>query len=395
MAIPPRNTASSLIFSVCAWISPAIPMAHAADTPITCPGPGMLAGGGGYRMTQDIHCSNGLRWLSDNKFLDLGGFILTAAGTVPANHITLRNGTLYTPGLFWLGSGGTLAKLTVVAQYPGTTSFLIETADRFSANQCSFINAPGVALDFYFGQGGTVRNSTFIGNRYAISLQKGGETLGVTLQNNLFIGNTFGINLYNENSAGVNNNRISANTFQGNDIGINVRAKPEAGPPHPSMRGNRFLDNQFVANRHAGIYINIACDPNLPANAPCPGQNSLVGGNRFYGNGYISAPDYPDIDDGVTAMASRGHTFPYPSGLSGWKFAYNTANMNADLGLEVDGVVDGGGNSAKLNLDSAQCSGVDCGPGTGLLDARAMDAAGLAAPPGQLQFEHGVRPAQP
>ena len=86
--------------------------------------------------------------------------------------------------------------------------------------------------------------------------------------------------------------------------------------------------------------------------------------NQFNRNGFASDKGELDDDDGVVAQAYFTSGEAYPSGLAGVTLVNNRANRNANLGFDVNGVTDGGGNTAKFNGDPAQCDGVVCGSNT-------------------------------
>jgi hypothetical protein len=72
-------------------------------------------------------------------------------------------------------------------------------------------------------------------------------------------------------------------------------------------------------------------------------------------------------DDGLTAravlrVAELTDRSPFLEGLSGVTLSNNRADRNADLGFDVEGVTDGGGQVAKFNVNPEQCRGVACRP---------------------------------
>lgn len=353
------------IFAICLSFAP--PAQALTNTPLDCPG--VVSVSGGYKLTRNSNCgSNVITWLENNKFLDLGGFTLTAKAIATGgngstgNGIAIRNGTLVTDSIYWNGNGGVLTSLNLFTQSTAKTGFFIETGSNFTVNKCTFTNIPKVALSFYFGSGGKVLNSTFIGNSSAINLQRGNLNLGTQIQNNTFINNTQGISLWNEDFTGVNYNEISANLFLNNGLGISIKAEPPF-LGYPTMQGNQIVNNRFLFNTHAGIYINVKCEAG-PSILCSPG-GMVVQGNQFDYNGYTASPSFPDINDGVKALASytlSDKTIIYPAGLAGIILSRNRAYMNADLAFDVDGVTDGGGNTASFNKNPAQCEGVYCPP---------------------------------
>lgn len=336
------------------------PPAHAVtNTPLDCPG--VVTARGGYRLVQDSDCGRSLLWYEDNKFFDLGRFTfkVNSIETRGAD-LNIRNGTLKTNGIYWIDANGTLSNLRVtIADTP--LGFFIEAGSNFTVKNSAFENIPGVALSFYFGNGGTVRNSVFTGNWSAISIQRSSDVL---IENNKFIGNTRGVNLWDENLGGVNNNTISHNVFRENGTGINIDTHPGG---FPALQGNKIVNNNFIRSGYSGILIKVKCEDQalfgLPPDVICSAQDTVVRGNTFNQGGFALPTNSP-YDDGVTARASIAEfpslETPYPDGLVGVTLSNNRADRNADLGFDVAGVTDGGGNSAKFNGNPAQCDGLDC-----------------------------------
>ncbi len=341
------------------------PSAHAlTNTPLDCPG--VIAVQGGYRLTQDTACVL-FRWDENDKVLNLNGFNLTitGAGFYPSgNGLTIRNGKLHINYSRWDGFNGVLSNLSIVngGLYPNGT--LIEAGNNFTVKGCSFTK---IGLGFYYGSGGSVTNSRFIGSRTAISIQKSSNVL---IEKNQFIGNGNGVNLWNEDWRGVNYNIIRNNIFKGNEVGINILAKAGLLPGHIGMEGNQIVGNKISRSSRSGLLINTRCDTQRSPLPPlCLALNMSVSGNRFNRNGFGALTGLPvgvePDDDGVTARAyvlssDYRTTTPYPAGLSGITLTNNRADRNADLGFDVEGVTDGGGQVANFNGSPAQCIGVAC-----------------------------------
>jgi parallel beta-helix repeat protein len=346
------------------------PFAHAAtQTPLDCPG--VIAVKGGYRLTQDSNCGTGFSWAEDNKFFNLNGFTLTTDGISAGftTGLTIRNGVLRTNSMNWeFSDKGTLSNLTV-GSAGAPRGFFIEAGSNFTVKNSTFTNIPNIVLDFFFSAGGgTVRKSTFTGNGSAISIQRSN---GVLIEKNKFMGNSLGVNLYDENGAGVSNNKIRYNTFRENGVGINLSALPNA-EGLPVVDGNQIIGNNISRSSRSGILIEVTCEGFFTPPV-CPGQNTRVSGNRLSRNGFDALADLPageePDDDGVTAravlrVAGGPDRTPFPEGLSGVTLSNNRADRNADLGFDVEGVTDGGGQVAKFNVNPEQCRGVACRPRT-------------------------------
>jgi hypothetical protein len=351
--------------------SAATTLAPLAGTPLDCPS--VIAVPGGYRLTQDSTCTGLGGWNETNKFFSLNGFTLTIGNfAFMGDNLTMRNGAVKLNGNFRaFGKAGILSNLSIISiGGPLDNPFGLEAGTDFTVKNCAFSNFLTNALTFYYGDGGgSVKNSLFIGNKTAISIQHPDFGSGILIENNTFVRNGRGVNLYDEDSMGVNNNTIRHNTFQKNGVGINMFAHTAGYPTvHPSLQGNRIVGNRIDRNGNSGFYLRLTCRDSSPI--VCSGQNTLVSGNRFSRNGFASgstsAPD--DNDDGMTARAyfyNGPNNLPpgesYPEGLAGVKVAHNHADQNAYLGFDVNGVTDGGGNTGKLNGYLAQCDGVVCG----------------------------------
>lgn len=332
------------------------PLAHAVTlTPLDCPG--VIVVQGGYRLTQNTTCVSGFNWQENNKFFSLNGFTLrTASISVQGTGLTIRNGVLQTNGMDWAFSNkGTISNL-MVKNIGTPRGFFIEAGSNFTVKNSVFANIPGVVLDFYFGDGGTVRNSKFTRNGTAISIQKSN---GVLIEHNKFIGNNRGVNLWDEINGGVNKNKIRYSIFQKNEVGINILALPPVS--FPAMEGNQIVGNNISRSSHSGLFIQVACEISNPPMQPvCPAQHTKVSGNRLSHNGFGSLTGSPD-DDGITARATQwGTNIPYPDGLVGVTLSNNRADRNADLGFDVEGITDGGGQIAEFNKNPAQCDGLVC-----------------------------------
>ncbi|BBL75631.1 right-handed parallel beta-helix repeat-containing protein [Methylomagnum ishizawai] len=335
------------------------PSAQAAtNTPLDCPG--VIATPGGYRLTQNTACS--FLWMRDaNKIFDLNRFAFTGDITIHmSDQTTISNGTLRTNHTVWgCSNGGKLRNVRVVSA--GTPSSW-GTIDNASLVENSvFENIPATALGFgtWGGacrgySGGTVRNSAFTGNNIAVISWRP----DVLIEKNLFRRNSIGVGLHSGLEEDATNNMIRLNQFLNNRAGIHMENFDNGYRPL-TLQGNQILKNQFYHNATSGIVIELNCGtPSGNAPAPCPGQGTLIAGNQLISNGFGSPPEFPN-DDGVTARANI-QGMNHPDGLVGITLSGNSADRNADLGLDVPGATDGGGNRARFNGNPAQCDGVVC-----------------------------------
>jgi hypothetical protein len=327
--------------------------AAASGSPLDCEG--VVAVRGGYRLTEDTSCS--LTWIGDDEFLDLRGHTLTGGFRPQGHNQTVRNGTLITGRSDWsMASDFSVSRVTVRSA-PSSTwlGIAIEAGYNLRVDHSTFEGFPGLALDFYFGEGGTVRHSVFRGNRIAISIQQSSDVL---IENSSFIDNSVGVNLWPEDEYGVDRNTVQKNVFRGNGYGITIR---DDGPGFfpTGLQDNLIAKNLFQASGYSGISITRACSSgSTPSEVRCLGSGNVIRDNHLSGSGFQSPAEAP-YDDGITARGSIGST-PHPAALVGFTLSGNRAVGNADLGFDVLGVTDGGRNSAKLNGNPAQCEGLLC-----------------------------------
>jgi hypothetical protein len=330
-----------------------MPLAHAVtNTPLDCPA--VIAVPGGYRLTKNSTCP-GFSWHEDNKFFNLNGFTLTLGrADIDGEGLSMRNGGIQLKGLLFLEAARslTLSNLSIKGSNLGDQNY-IETGIDNTIKNCNFSNFSGVALMFYYGSGGRVTDSVFIRNKTGISIQRDNN---VMIENNIFVNNGRGVNLHNEYATGVNNNTIQHNTFQNNGVGINIH---EYLGHLPTMQGNRIIGNLIDRSSRSGLYIYLELE--CPSSIVCTSQNSLlVSKNQFSRNGFASDTGELDDNDGIVAQAFYYSGEAYPLALADVTLANNRADRNADLGFDVNGVTDGGGNTAHFNGNPAQCDGVVC-----------------------------------
>ena len=332
----------------------------ATNTPLDCDG--VVAVTGGYRLTHDSICGP-FRMTGNDEFFDLGGHTLTGSFRAQGDREVLRNGTLIqsAESSAEFTDGFTLSHVTlrVAVVSPPKPSIWLEAGSNFTVMHSKFVDIPGIALDFYFNTGGSIRRSSFTGNGYAISIQKSND---VVIQDNRFVDNQRGVNLRDEDGVGVNGNTILHNTFRGNDYGVYVEVR-DTGFVSTAVSNNTIRRNRFVNNGYSGIRITDTCEGPVQAVVCTSSAGNLIADNIFSGNGLRTPERLPD-NDGVTArayLAGNGtDLLSYPAGLAGFTLTHNRADHNADLGFDVLGVVDGGRNVANGNGNSSQCDGLAC-----------------------------------
>src|SRR5690606_31025224 len=102
----------------------------------------------------------------------------------------------------------------VAGDCPG---WCIDAGGGLTIEHSTFQDIGGTALNFYNGGGGTIRDSSFIGNGAGIVVDLDGRVL---MERNLFVGNRSGISLNTHDSEGVNDNTVAGNLFWGNGTGL-------------------------------------------------------------------------------------------------------------------------------------------------------------------------------
>ncbi|MEJ2579702.1 MAG: right-handed parallel beta-helix repeat-containing protein, partial [Kineosporiaceae bacterium] len=336
----------------------------AADI-VTSPGqcPGVRTVDGGFVLTENTTCN--VVWRDDATVFDLRGHMFKGELRIEGTDQTLRNGTLITERGLWNRSADLrVSHLRVQPPTPGGGgSFLVEAGHRTLVEYSTFLGAGKTALSFYFGDGGTVRRSTFRDNGRGVSVQRGD---GVVITENQFIGNDVGINLWDEDFAGVNRVRVNRNRITGSrmaGISLRMRYHDRRPPEYRPFQDGRIEDNLVSGSGAAGLDVTMQCVTKDPAE--CGDYSSVqVNRNTFRTNGSAPTDQAPWSNDGVTARSAYltydGKTSPLPEGLAFLRLRGNVAVHNAGHGFDVVGVTDGGRNVARGNGDPEQCLGLSC-----------------------------------
>jgi hypothetical protein len=352
------------------------PAQAAVDGPLSCAG--VVPVDGGYRLTTDTTCS--FTWSEDHVVLDLAGHTMTATVDADGQDQVIRNGTLRTDSLYLARSRGAVLRDLVVESVGNIDGFVIEAGSDLAVERSRFSGFRGITLDFYFGVGGSVTDSVFTGNRVAISVQ---GVDGVRVSGNRFVGNDVGVNLWNEDSPnrGV---RIDHNVFSASSsAAINVRGDLGTQEEGAAYDAVTIENNIARANPGFGLNVSVEC-PDADACAAVP---DVVGSLTVRRNSLSRGGQ-----DGMRAAGALGYgvdRVDAPWLLSGVVVGSNRADRNADLGFDVVGVIDAGGNHARHNGDQRECLGVDCStPGH---RASIAGAAARAASLGVTQLRHRSR----
>jgi len=303
-------------------------------------------------LTADLACS--LDVLGSGITIDLGGHTLT--GRIAGGSMTIRNGTVDGAGVrpfagvIFAGSGSLIEGVEV---RNGASWTMILPGANSTVRNSRFINNRSVVFDLWWGSRHTIENNLFVGNGIAVSNQLGNDH---KIQRNFFVDNATGVGFWNEDHWGVSNNVVRNNVFLNNQVGVSLVATE--GRRHPdlgAMDNNEFRDNVFFGNTLSGMRMRLlTCGRFFPLVGECPAQGTRIEGNVLAFNG--SEALEPDDDDGL-------HVTPDPNWAGFFTLKHNKALFNADLGIEADGVIDGGRNLGLLNRDPRQCVGVRCAPG--------------------------------
>jgi hypothetical protein len=328
----------------------AAPARAGVDGPLGCQG--VVAVDGGYRLTADTTC--GFTWSEDHVFLDLAGHTMTATIVADGQGQVIRNGTLRTGDLYLAGSRDDALVDLQVQNVGNFSGFAIEAGSGLTVERSSFSGFPGIALDFYFGNGGTVTDSVFTGNQVALSVQ---GVSGVRVSGNRFVGNDVGVNLWNEDSPNVGV-RVDHNTFVGNAVAaLNVRGDLGNSEDGRAYDAVTIEHNVALANPGVGLNVAVSCWDE----STCAATSDLVGSLTVRRNSLSRGGQ-----DGMRATAAMGdgtNQVDAPWLLAGVVVGSNRADRNEALGFDVVGVTDAGGNLARRNGDERECLGVDCTAG--------------------------------
>jgi parallel beta-helix repeat protein len=179
-------------------------------------------------------------------------------------------------------------------------------------------------------------------------------------------------NLISRNSPGIlieaDRNRVRRNRCARNDACIivalgsrNVIAQNRisfgaAGIGVEKGRGNLLVRNVVVHTRRTGIYLGL----NSPS---IGGANNVVRRNRVRGSGDDAYLVREEDDHSLLKrnIARRAGDDGFDVEGRSTKLTRNRAARNADLGIEaLRRVIDGGGNIARHNGDSRQCTHITC-----------------------------------
>jgi len=341
------------------------------------------------KLQADLTCpGTGLIVDADHVTVDLNRHRLTGAGigdgisSTGRHGVTVRNGTIrgFRTGV-WFGtqSDSRIADVTLSDSETGIFSVegtgIVMTASRVTGN--------GLGAGVSGGRGMLVEKTKVTAN--GSGLVFAASSSGNTLRQNVISGNGTGVSFSESDASVVDNNQIldngtgvsiflgrahtlSANTVKGNTgAGVSITGTDSSGT---ALVGNKISENRVGAQIGEGGGLVVAAGTTIRGNEfRSNGAAGLlilvtlgtidgtkVANNTFSGNGTAPGGTLDTsgaiVDDGFHAEvgASAGVV----------TVTSNTTVANADLGIEVATVTDGGGNTGRSNGDTRQCSGVTC-----------------------------------
>lgn len=332
---------------------------------------------GDVRLEADLICSESALIVgADGVTIDLNGYQIRGSGTgagVSATgyrSLTVTNGTIsgFSVGVGLFNHEDALLRGLKLSQNRWGLSSSRGTGNRLVHSLVSgSFEFPVVAHESEREM--VVSDNRFAGNRYELAFSWNSarghivrnhfngpgvsitEADGFVIEDNRFSGG--GISLFSSGSNGVRRNHIldsprvgvsiagpfargnhiEKNVIAGNDVGVMIR------PVY--VQRTRISMNQIRDNRSAGIDMRVRAEW---------ADGSEISQNVVHRNGF--APSTNSAADGLRVEISPGAGEVVVS--------RNKAIHNAGVGINVSGVIDGGGNIAKQNGDPVQCIGVVC-----------------------------------
>lgn len=140
------------------------------------------------------------------------------------------------------------------------------------------------------------------------------------------------------------------NTFLRCDVGVDAA---DSWPGSPTVvRGNRFVGCR------TGMELRVAA-AGSGANGVTVARNHFLG-NAEEGLRFAVLGPFGTIDIVGNHAVGNGGTGIAGTGAGVTTVARNTASRNGGHGIDVSGVIDGGGNVARWNATPPQCLGVAC-----------------------------------
>jgi hypothetical protein len=337
-------------------------------------------------LSSDLHCSgSGPVVQGPDGSLDLAGHRIVGSGTGVGVQInddgSLSNGSVtnFETGVLVQGGGGdaTLTHLRVTRnsstgiRSQGSILVTVEgTSVRKNAGRAMSLERGLVKDSLVAKNGGGVLGVTGLTVQRSVVRHNDGAGISggdfaLRLEDSVVVGNDEGVALrglfgstirrnwigVHTSGAGIeatfralDRSTIEGNVFARNLVGIiSHQVGPISAP-------GRIAGNLFVGNLAAGMWLEDPEGIAVPADA-----RVKVIGNIFKGNGFASG--------GLVDNAGRSVNDGLHLNVEGIGVVVrdNFAHRNAGFGIEAyDDVIDGGGNTARHNGESAQCLGVVC-----------------------------------
>lgn len=152
-------------------------------------------------------------------------------------------------------------------------------------------------------------------------------------------------------STGIAANLVAErNVFLRCDVGVDAN---DSWPSSPTLvRGNTFVGCR------TGMELTVTLAGTGP-NAVTVTRNHFLG-NREQGLAFAVLAPTGEVDIVGNRATGNGGTGIAGSGVGMTTVRHNTALRNGGHGIDVSGVIDGGGNVARWNAATPQCAGVAC-----------------------------------
>ena len=370
---------------------------------IDCPGEGIVVGADGITLDLGGHTVDG----SDPNQPYSGIVVNDRVG------VTITNGSVYqfhigieVGGL--TGSGTVVRDVTVGCGQTGCDAVdafgMLISVGNALVTDSAVVNSP-IGIESQ-GNNGAIEGSRFTNNGVGVEIISTGNVvrgntmtgnlLGVVLLDNFFPGNLVEANVIRQGARGItvgngSGNTIRANRTDGVDVGIEVIGQDAV---RNTVEANHVADGQFgiylveafqsyvtdnvIRRTGTGITLAFNASQNriarnrvlrsessgiqLAGIGDFSSQNQVIGNIvRLSGRDGIAV----DSDTRGTLVEQNTSSRNRDDGIDidniETTLTRNRANRNGDLGIEaVEGVTDGGGNTARGNRNREQCTGVSC-----------------------------------
>lgn len=368
-------TSARLFFALALGISIAAGAAHAANE---------LCGQTitqSVTLTADQACTgDGLVAVGDGITIDLGGFTLSGDGDAGndgidvtgagSGSVLIKNGTIrnFAAGIATHGMAPKLVKVSKVALRNNNEAGFDVTAEQIAIDKSS-VTGNGLGLRTV-GTNVKISATTVAGN-FANGIDVSATTLTVTKA--LVMGNGFeGLAL------GLGGSKVVIKSSQFVRNGSNGIALAEATTTPGTML---VAKNRIIGNGGSGVSVSGGDDVGRVVTAVISGNliagngqfgvvvrndsdNSVVTGNRILGN-RVGGVVIDSISDGVLVKGNAivgNANAGIDTASSNATLAKNVLNGNGVAILAPSGAIDGGGNTARANVEQSCSASVACPP---------------------------------